>query len=338
MENTKFELKAILDILFRVTNKSACILADCYLLKDKSIISKWKNGSIVPRNDDIDSIVRFASDESTASQQKIIRDEIEHLIETSNLKNELKEIILGCKDFSSFLKEAISVSAFTGDVNSKAETPPCENKTVQNTVAGHLKNNNARYKGTLEFDLFIPDAKGAKVSNSFENTKIEFSGKVNLNPRNKIIDTVKYLKKSSVLGLIFAFIVSGSLFAHSNNQKNNTVTAVQDNSVIENPVQQPTDANIIVAPPTAIVTPTLSPSVTSTPVPTPEPEAEKVKTEEDKVEIPKNNTNINNNINQNISKTENEVNNVVNTTEINININGNENIFFNGNGNAIDIN
>ncbi len=171
--NTKFDLKTLLDIIFKVTKKNANIMAECYLLKDKSIISKWKNSSVVPRNDDIDGIIKFVLNESTCAQQQIIRDNIEKLVIESTLKKELKEIILGSKDFNSFLTEAISVSISTKDNTSEKNNPetqslPFKDNANENTVTGRLENKNGRYKGTLEFDLVIPDANSIRSVNAFE--------------------------------------------------------------------------------------------------------------------------------------------------------------------------
>lgn len=315
--NTNFDLKALLDIIFKVTKKNASIMADCYLLKDKSIISKWKNSSLAPRNDDIDGIIKFVLNESTCSQQRIIRDSIEQLIKDSTLKKELKEIILGSNDFSSFLAEALSVSISAKDINSEIETLPCEDNISANTVTGHLENKSGRYKGTLEFDLVIPNASNVKSVNSLEKAGIEFNGKVNLNPKSRIINAAKYLKKTSVLGLIFACIVSGSLIAHSNNQKNNTFG--QGGSINRDLIQDTTHANTPVITPSPVIKPTLTPVVTPvvTPVLTSEPTAEKVIKKK-----PSNNS-------------RNEINSVVNTTEVTIH--GDKNIYFNGNNNVIDI-
>lgn len=330
--NTNFDLKALLDIIFKVTKKNASIMADCYLLKDKSIISKWKNSSLAPRNDDIDGIIKFVLNESTCSQQRIIRDSIEQLIKDSTLKKELKEIILGSNDFSSFLTEALSVSISTKDINSEIETLPCEDNISENTVTGHLENKSGRYKGTLEFDLFIPNASNIKSINSLEKAGIEFNGKVNLNPKSRIINAAKYLKKTSVLGLIFACIVSGSLIAHSNNKKNNTGISYsgQDDSINRSIIQDATHASTPVITPSPAIKPTFTSVVTSNPVLTSEPTAEKVIKEK-----PSNNTQIAGNQNQNINNNINEISNEVNTTEVTIH--GDKNIYFNGNNNVIVI-
>ncbi len=335
--NTKFELKTLLDIIFKVTKKNANIMADCYLLKDKSIISKWKKSSVVPRNDDIGGIIKFVLNESTGSQQQIIRDNIEQLVIESSLKKELKEIILGCKDFSSFLTEAISVSISAKDNNLEPQTLPFENNLNENTVTGRLENKNGRYKGTLEFDLVIPNDNSVKSVNSYEKTGIEFNGKVNLNPKSRIINAAKYLKKTSVLGLIFACIVSGSLIAHSNNQRNNSASSnyPQDNSVNKTLIQEPTATISPVITPEAVIKPTVTIVATSTPAMTPKltPETVQKKKADTNKQV---NGNQNQNNNNTTTEINNKVNNEVNTTEVNIN--GNENIFFNGNNNVIDIN
>lgn len=120
--SSKFDLKALLDIIFKATEKSADIMADNYLLKDKSIISEWEKSAIVPGNDDIQGIIKFVLNESTDTQQQTIRDNIEQLVKESALKKELKEAILSCGDLTAFLSEAISVSISTSENKYGLET------------------------------------------------------------------------------------------------------------------------------------------------------------------------------------------------------------------------
>jgi hypothetical protein len=65
MGDSYLNIKNVLSILFVVTKKSANILADRYLLKDVSIISKWKNNKAEIKTDDINRIVDFANSETS---------------------------------------------------------------------------------------------------------------------------------------------------------------------------------------------------------------------------------------------------------------------------------
>lgn len=85
-----YSLKVIFEVIFKVTRKNANVLADMYLLKDKSIISKWKNRKNTPKAEDIKKIVEFVISESTTSQKKIIRDSIENQLKDSSIKKKLR--------------------------------------------------------------------------------------------------------------------------------------------------------------------------------------------------------------------------------------------------------
>jgi hypothetical protein len=103
-------IKNILDILFKVTKKSANILADAYLLKDVSTISKWKNNKVVIKSEDINKIVQFAVKESSIVQREMIRKEIEVLINNSGLNASIKKVLFNVDDFGKFIEEALNVS------------------------------------------------------------------------------------------------------------------------------------------------------------------------------------------------------------------------------------
>lgn len=47
MDKAFLSIRDILDIIFRITNKNANILADCYLIKDSSLS---RNGRITGQN------------------------------------------------------------------------------------------------------------------------------------------------------------------------------------------------------------------------------------------------------------------------------------------------
>ena len=85
-----YDMKTLLEIIFKYTKKNARILADRYLLKDVSIISKWRNNVVCPKNDDIVKIVEFVNDEATISQKELIRDNIRNYLKMHQLRARLR--------------------------------------------------------------------------------------------------------------------------------------------------------------------------------------------------------------------------------------------------------
>ncbi|WP_010681224.1 NPCBM/NEW2 domain-containing protein [Acetivibrio cellulolyticus] len=138
-----YSLKVIFEVIFKVTRKNANVLADMYLLKDKSIISKWKNRKNTPKAEDIKKIVEFVISESTTSQKKIIRDSIENQLKDSSIKKEVKDIILNIEDFSEFLVEAISLAASDDqplDKEINSEDQSADNKLDNEDYTGYSQN------------------------------------------------------------------------------------------------------------------------------------------------------------------------------------------------------
>lgn len=103
-----FNIRALLEIIFRITGITANKFAIDYLMKDPAVIARWKSGRILPRISDIVEIVRVVSMNSSECQKIEIRREIEDLIKGSTLYNEFRDAILGKEDFSEFLLEALS--------------------------------------------------------------------------------------------------------------------------------------------------------------------------------------------------------------------------------------
>ena len=136
-----FSLKTVLEIIFKVTKKNARILAQSYLLKDESTISKWKKNKLLPRNDDIAKIVEFVMNESKTAQRKIIRDKIEELINEAPIEDELTNIILNTEDFSEFLYEAISVCVAVNENGFKLNCVENDRPLKDSSLKGQVKNN-----------------------------------------------------------------------------------------------------------------------------------------------------------------------------------------------------
>lgn len=267
--NCEYNIKAVLEIIFKVTKKNADILAHIYLLKDKSIISKWKNNKAIPRNDDISKIVEFVVNESTLSQKKIIRDNIEILIEKEPIKGDLKNIILNTTDFAEFLKEALSLSISLSETDIEPQDIKDTNDSVKNYFAGHIKNKNRRYNGTLEFDLVMPEEHGAKYIKAYGDSGMEFEGKINITPKSRLLRASRYLKKTLVTGILIFIGISMFIYAfiHNSNNQLSSNSQVKDLKILSNKQTDVlTTADIPVHSPTHVIKPTPAISTKPTPV------------------------------------------------------------------------
>jgi hypothetical protein len=110
MNENILSIKNILDIIFKTIKKNASYFADSYLLKDVSMIYKWRCNKVVPKSEDITRIVEFTFKESSEAQRRIIRDQIEQLIVDSTLKEEIRYSIINTDSFEEFLKVALDIS------------------------------------------------------------------------------------------------------------------------------------------------------------------------------------------------------------------------------------
>lgn len=110
MQAEVFSVKLLLETLFKVLKRSTNYFADAYLLKDVSLISKWKTGKAIPKNEDINKIVEFVNNEATGMQRHLIRRKIEEYINASLLDISLKNMLLDIEDFSLFLTETLIIS------------------------------------------------------------------------------------------------------------------------------------------------------------------------------------------------------------------------------------
>jgi hypothetical protein len=110
MNENILSIKNILDIIFKTIKENASYFADSYLLKDVSMIYKWRCNKVVPKSEDITRIVEFTFKESSEAQRRIIRDQIEQLIVDSTLKEEIRYSIINTDSFEEFLKVALDIS------------------------------------------------------------------------------------------------------------------------------------------------------------------------------------------------------------------------------------
>ncbi|RXE58524.1 hypothetical protein [Acetivibrio mesophilus] len=110
MDKKILTIKQLLEVIFATINRSAGYFAGAYLLKDVSIISKWKSEKVTPKKEDISKIVEFVIGESTIIQQKTLRDKINILIKESSLSTDIKEFILCIEDFEIFLEETLTIA------------------------------------------------------------------------------------------------------------------------------------------------------------------------------------------------------------------------------------
>ncbi len=221
MEDNCFNLKTILGILFKITKKNANILADRYLLKEVSIISKWKNNKTEIKSEDIYRIVDFAVKETSKVQRKMIRKEILTVIDCSSVTEEIKQMLTEIKDFGEFIEESLNVcTSWSYDV------PDAD---ISNGLTGKLgsedeysleldKGLEGGYKGIVKFDLEL--IKNNHESTSNKKNSLLKNSEINVIPRNKLGNAKKFIEARSVLTVILIVaILSYTFIQASNNNK-----------------------------------------------------------------------------------------------------------------------
>ncbi len=169
MQAEVISVKLLLETLFKILKKSTNYFADAYLLKDVSLISKWKTGKAIPKNEDISKIVEFVNNESTGMQRHLIRIKIEEYIKESLLEVSLKNMLIDIKDFSMFLKETIIISV--SDMGSNLDL-----KTQKHDVPS-VSEDNEVYENVIQSqEKIIPDLPlhSHKILKSFNPYSILF--------------------------------------------------------------------------------------------------------------------------------------------------------------------
>lgn len=322
--SNNYDIKALLEIIFNVTKKNAKILAHQYLLKDVSIISKWRSNVAIPRNYDISKIVEFVDNESTTSQKRIIRDDIEKLLINSNINNNLKEIVLNTKSFNDFLREAISVSVSNADQSHQSDDISCDKDEIDNEpVKQSSGKSENRYTGVVELDLVLPEDGNL---NNLSGAGIEFKGKLNLTPRKKVIKVANYLRSRSVFGVVLVWIFTGTLIALFTNLQNTNFSVFGSKDTVVHTTPTPSakkaEASLQAVKHTAAVThtavPVQKPSPTKNPADNAPTESKTVNNTNSNVKS-NNNSNNNNSNNKVINNTKNEKTSKYNNNIISIN-------------------
>lgn len=245
MENCAVNIKNVLGTILKVTKKNANNLADTYLIKDPSIISKWKNDKATPTNDDILKIVDFTFEESSATQRKIMRNEIEALINNSLLKEGIKNSLLHIEDFKEFLTEVLNVSTSSSgsstnkeeadfiDEDSEPREPDVNPRTANNklqqhktdlgTITAFSESIEGKYSGVVEFNMVLSKDRGENSPTISGEKNISFNSKGSFNLGNKISKLQKHLRSKSVSGTIIFVIIAGFLVSHAANGSQTTV-------------------------------------------------------------------------------------------------------------------
>lgn len=233
MKYDVLNIRNILDIVFKITKKNASILADVYLIKDSSIISKWKNNKTKPKNEDILKVVDFTIDESTATQRKMIRNEIEILVYNSLLSEEIKNSLLHIEDFKEFLWEVLYVSTSSWSNNDsqvkigadfistnvgKNESDETydhvnrggdEYRRESETITAFSDDIEGKYSGVVEFNMVLSKDRGANSRGKSGGHAININSNGSFSLGSKLDKLQKKLKPKNVLGTIVtgAFLI-----------------------------------------------------------------------------------------------------------------------------------
>lgn len=218
MESSVLDLRNILEIIFRTTKKRGNVLADCYLIKDPSIISKWKNFKAKPTNEDIMKIVEFAHAESTETQRKIMRDEIINLINGSYLKGVIRDSIINIEDFGEFLSEVLKLVTvvlekdiqYDETSESKYNTEDftgvsgvAKNMIQMETISAFSEGIEGKYSGVIEFNMTLSKDRGDGCVARFES---DTKSNISKNKVSKPGKLQKKLKTTVVLGTLFVVL------------------------------------------------------------------------------------------------------------------------------------
>ncbi len=247
MQNKALNVENILNIIFKTTTKSAQFFADSYLKKDISIVSRWKNNTVVPKVEDLRKVVEFAVSESTGVQRVVMKEEIIKLLDNSSLKRDIHKVIVEKEDFEDFLIEALSIltvdyeniiSKCNNPINHNTNAQQCkDNKSDEPEahsckISGNEKDVIGNYTGVVQFDLLMLKQKGK------ENKEYADSDKNNINlsisaKQGDINKIIKHILSRMTIGIIVLVSISGFLIAQaSDNSQLRTLKNTYSNTVV----------------------------------------------------------------------------------------------------------
>jgi hypothetical protein len=256
MTDNSLNIDTVLNIIFKTTTKSPQIFADFYLRKDISIISRWRNGTVVPKTEDLKKIVEFTLNESTEVQRLIIKNEFLSILKNSLLKQELKQTIIKKEAFEDFLIEFLSIFTVEFDLyeeiksnqpakkkyftpkkrsaDTEAESKELELTDEKNDISGN-------YKGMVEFNLSI-DRKGNIISDNSIKRLIR-----NTNPNIKDINktkNIKYVLNKVTLVIVLFSLASFLVYQTLGNKQSNIsleAAPAQNSQVLASPKENNTE-------------------------------------------------------------------------------------------------
>ncbi len=234
MTDNSLNIDNVLNIIFKTTTKSPQIFADFYLRKDISIISRWRNGTILPKIEDSKKIVEFVINESTEVQRVVIKDELVNILKTSLIRKDIKTLILKKETFEDFLIEFLSALTIDCDLSEQIKyIQPSEKKHFTpkkhsvNTVINkkyleQMNNQNnisGDYKGTVKFDLSI-DKKG-NISSDNHIKELIRNKNLNIKDLNKT-KNIKYVLNKVTLVIVLFVLTSFLISQLLGNEQSNT--------------------------------------------------------------------------------------------------------------------
>lgn len=127
MDDSAFNIKSLIKIILRITKQSPVVLAQDFLIKDVSIISRWRSGKVTPDNHhDLPMIVRFVLEKSNKTQWTAIRNAVESLVRESPIAENLKRDILAQESFNEFLLAALKTSVLPEIARNPSPDGPSE--------------------------------------------------------------------------------------------------------------------------------------------------------------------------------------------------------------------
>lgn len=239
MQNNTLNIKNVLELIFKTTKKKGNILAECYLIKNSSIISKWKNSKSKPSIEDLDKIVEFAYKESSDMQRKIIRNEIECLVINSSLKESMKNSLLKIPSFKEFLSEALNVvtsgkdgvqdsSNLLHNNDSVVKLDKSSNAKELDAIKVFSGDKDGNYTGEVEFNFTLSNDNGEK-----SNVILSGIGSFSMGIMNGSVK--KKVGYASALGVIVVLIFAGlySFSAGSKSQAMDKKTIVSNENEVE---------------------------------------------------------------------------------------------------------